>query len=53
MNGISIGGHRAAANKGIAASRAGRCYLRLRFAISFGFGRITMVPPNLFFAIFS
>jgi hypothetical protein len=28
-----------AANKGIAASRAGRCYLRLRFAISFGLGQ--------------
>jgi len=26
-------------NKGIAASRAGRCYLRLRFAISFGCGQ--------------
>jgi len=27
------------ANKGIAASMAGRCYLRLRFAISFGCGQ--------------
>ena len=39
-----------AANKGIAASRAGRCYLRLRFAISFGFGRTSFV--GLLFVIF-
>jgi len=31
--------HKPAHNKGIAASRAGRCYLRLQVAISFGFGR--------------
>jgi len=30
-------------NKGIAASRAGRCYLRLQFAISLGFGRTSIV----------
>ena len=28
-----------AANKGIAASRAGRCYLRLQFAVSLGCGQ--------------
>ena len=39
-----------AANKGIAASRAGRCYLRLRFAISFGFGRTSIA--GLLFVIF-
>ena len=39
-----------AANKGIAASRAGRCYLRLRLAISFGFGRTSIF--GLLFVIF-
>ena len=39
-----------AANKGIAASRAGRCYLRLQFAISFGFGMTSIF--GLLFVIF-
>ena len=30
------------ANKGIAASRAGRCYVRLQLAISFGWGRTSI-----------
>ena len=38
------------ANKGIATSRAGRCYLRLRFAIGFGFGRTSNF--GLLFVIF-
>ena len=32
-------GQKTTGNKGIAASRAGRCYLRLQFAISFGWGQ--------------
>ena len=39
-----------AANKGIAASRAWRCYLRLQLAISFGFGRTSIF--ELLFVIF-
>ena len=39
-----------AANKGIAASRAGRCYLRLRSAFSFGLGRTSII--GLLFVIF-
>ena len=37
-------------NKGIAASRAGRCYLRLQFAISIGSGRTN--TGGLLFVIF-
>jgi len=39
-----------AANKGIAASRAGRCYLRLQLAISLGSGRTSTF--GLLFVIF-
>jgi len=41
---------RAAYNKGIAASMAGRCYLRLQFTISFGLGRTNIA--ELLFVIF-
>ena len=43
-------GNKTAYNKGIAASRAGRCYLLLWFAISFGFGRTSIA--GLLFIIF-
>ena len=39
-----------AANKGIAASRAGRCYLRLQLFISFGLGMTSTF--GLLFVIF-
>jgi len=42
--------HNTADNKSIAASRAGRCYLRLWFAISLGFGRTSIF--GLLFVIF-
>jgi len=41
---------KAAYNKGIAASRAGRCYLRLQVAISIGSGRTN--TGGLLFVIF-